>query len=56
MVSYKRVLKNVVPGNAEASELYRRVESGSMPKRGQPLDKEEVGAIRRWIDEGAMNN
>lgn len=49
----------VVPGNASASELIARVTSTDdelrMPPRDSkkpPLSDEQVGVLRRWIDEG----
>ena len=47
----------VVPGDADQSELIRRVISTDaeerMPPEGRPLSDEEVALLRRWIDEGA---
>lgn len=49
----------IVPGNASASELYVRVSSNDPDMRmppedeGEPLDDEEVTAVRRWIEQGA---
>lgn len=48
----------IVPGKAEASELYRRVvlPKGSdqiMPARGEPLSEVQVKSIRDWINQGA---
>jgi hypothetical protein len=48
----------VVPGDADASELVRRVslpadDEDVMPSQGEPLSKEEVETLRRWVDEGA---
>ena len=45
----------IVPGNAEASSLYRRVaglEQPSMPL-GTKLSESEAKTIKRWIDNGA---
>jgi len=47
---------DIIPGNAEASRLYRRIaglEQPSMPAQGNPLSAAEVAAVKRWIDEGA---
>ncbi|QEG35652.1 PSD1 and planctomycete cytochrome C domain-containing protein [Bythopirellula goksoeyrii] len=50
-------LQAIVPGDADASELFRRISSNDdserMPPEGKPLSLEEVAAIRQWIDEGA---
>ena len=47
----------VVPGDADASELIRRVASSDelerMPPEGPPMSAEGVRLLRRWIDEGA---
>jgi len=48
----------IVPGDAGASELLRRVTSTDpkvrMPQRGEPLDEREVALLRRWIEQGAQ--
>lgn len=48
----------VVPGDAGASELVRRITSTEdwerMPPEGEPLSAEEVETLRRWIDSGAV--
>jgi mono/diheme cytochrome c family protein len=47
---------DIVPGDAAASRLYRRVaglERPSMPAQAEPLPAEQIAAIRQWIDEGA---
>lgn len=52
-------LPTVVPGDAEASEMYVRITSDDpnivmpSPKHGPPLEPSEIELIRRWIDEGA---
>jgi hypothetical protein len=47
----------VVPGDAMAGELLRRVTSADleerMPPEGEPLKPEQVEALRRWIGDGA---
>lgn len=46
--------KVVHPGNADASELVRRVEAGEMPPQGRPkLGKDEVALLRQWVAAGA---
>ncbi len=49
--------KDIQPGNAAASELYRRVaglsEHARMPMGGK-LDPAEIDLIKRWIDGGAV--
>jgi mono/diheme cytochrome c family protein len=47
---------DIVPGDAAASRLYRRVaglERPSMPAQAEPLPAEQIAAIKQWIDEGA---
>jgi mono/diheme cytochrome c family protein len=47
---------DIVPGDGEASRLYRRVSGGerpAMPAQADPLTAEQVAAIKRWIDQGA---
>ena len=50
----------VVPGNALASELYRRIAGHArprMPFNGPPyLSDEEIAKIGLWIDQGARDN
>ena len=48
----------VVPGNAEKSDLYRRLtlpqsDDDRMPNEGDPLPKAQVELIRDWINQGA---
>ena len=59
--SYERVIGRkrpvIVPGNASASELVRRLESSDpqvrMPKGGERLAPEAIELVRNWIDSGA---
>ncbi len=48
----------IVPGDPDASPLYQRItlpadHEDVMPAKGEPLTAEEIGLIRRWIEEGA---
>ena len=50
----------IVPGSPEESELFKRVslpadDGDIMPPidAGDPLTQEQIGLIRRWIEEGA---
>ena len=47
----------VVAGEADSSEVYRRIiqtdEDLRMPQQDDPLAKEEIEAIRSWIQQGA---
>ena len=50
-------LAAVVPGKADASELYKRVTTSDpetrMPPKGEPLSAVETATLKRWIDAGA---
>lgn len=47
----------VVRGNADASEMIRRIVSNDpderMPLKGTPLNEKETRILKRWIEEGA---
>ncbi|MFO1460338.1 MAG: PSD1 and planctomycete cytochrome C domain-containing protein [Verrucomicrobiota bacterium] len=43
----------LVPGKPEQSLLFRRVESGEMPKRDKKLSAAEIAILRSWIASGA---
>jgi mono/diheme cytochrome c family protein len=47
----------VVPGQAEQSEILRRItaadEGERMPPEGKPLDARQIELVRQWIDQGA---
>ncbi|HTU17204.1 MAG TPA: PSD1 and planctomycete cytochrome C domain-containing protein [Gemmataceae bacterium] len=48
----------IVPGNAEASDLYQRISAAKdsaevMPPRGEPLSAAQAQLIRDWINQGA---
>ena len=49
--------KAIVPGNAKASELIKRLKHDDpelrMPLEAAPLNEEEIALISQWIDEGA---
>ena len=47
---------DLVPGDAGASRMYRRIaglEQPAMPAQSPALPPEQVAAIKQWIDEGA---
>ncbi len=51
-------LRAIVPGKADASELYRRIilaadAEGVMPARGDRLSAAQVATLRAWIEGGA---
>jgi cytochrome c553 len=64
LISRAAVLKGgdsgpaLVPGNAQASEIYRRISAAKgsdeiMPPRGEPLSAAQIQLIRAWINQGA---
>lgn len=53
MMSSKIFPPFIVPGNPEASSLYKVVRDGSMPKDSKPLSNYEIQAIYEWIKNGA---
>lgn len=48
----------IVPGDADASEMIKRLTSKDpeerMPYQHQPLPKEDIEILRKWIDQGAQ--
>ena len=50
----------VVPGDAESSILYKKIDGsgayGSNMPLGGSLSSTQIAIIRNWIDEGAKNN
>ncbi len=62
MESYETLLAGsqsgqvIIPGDANSSLLFEKIESGEMPKRGSDLTAEQIQLIQQWIDEGALNN
>ncbi len=50
--------KVIKPGNAAASELYRRIaglgDQARMPMGGKPLSTEQIALIKTWIEQGAQ--
>jgi len=52
--TYAAVLREVTPGNPEASPLYLSVTVGSMPKNGTRLSTPELDLLRQWILAGAL--
>ena len=52
----------VVPGDSASSLLFLKVSSDNppvgvrMPQFSPPLSEAEIGLIRDWIDQGALNN
>ncbi len=49
--------KAIVPGQSDKSEMIARVSSSDadtrMPPTGEPLSKEQIALLTRWIDQGA---
>ncbi|MFM7328593.1 MAG: DUF1549 domain-containing protein, partial [Bacteroidota bacterium] len=48
----------IIPGDADHSEVIRRITAHDpedrMPYKEEPLSKEQIDLIRRWIDQGAQ--
>ncbi len=52
-------LYRVLPGNADSSVLYRKVSGtscGARMPQGGILSGQEIGLVRDWINQGALNN
>ncbi len=47
---------NIVPFNANGSNLYQRVLSNNMPQGGPALTSTQKQLIQDWINQGALNN
>jgi hypothetical protein len=48
-------IPNVIPGNADSSKLYQRIDYGEMPPSA-PLDNMKSATIRNWVNKGAKDN
>jgi len=52
--------KRVVPSDSEQSILYKKIDGssayGSNMPLGGSLSQTEINLVKRWIDEGALNN
>jgi uncharacterized membrane protein len=46
----------IVAGDAANSKLVQSIQSGKMPKRGNPLTADQVQLFVNWVNAGAMNN
>ena len=59
MASYVELMRGtdggrvVLPGNGEGSRIYQVIEEGDMPRGGGRVTDEELGVLKKWIDEGA---
>jgi hypothetical protein len=63
MPSYNNVMNHqprlVNPGSSNNSLLVQRIDgrlSPRMPYNSQPLTTNQISGIKKWIDEGALNN
>jgi hypothetical protein len=45
----------VIANDADGSELYKQIASGSMPP-GNPLPQDQIDLVKKWINDGALNN
>jgi WD40 repeat protein len=43
----------LMPGKSAESNLVNLIEDGTMPQDADPLSKQEIAVIRKWIDTGA---
>ncbi len=43
----------IMPGKSADSNLVNLIEDGTMPQDADPLSKDEIAVIRKWIDTGA---
>lgn len=57
MLDRNRLVKRrkIVPGKSVESVLFRQVKTGTMPKGDEPLSKDELDTLKRWIDGGAID-
>jgi cytochrome c553 len=46
----------IQPGNAQESELFQKISTGSMPRGGSKLSDIEIQIITDWINAGAIDN
>lgn len=46
----------IAPGDPDGSYLFDQIESGKMPKKGDPLTPTQIAVIRAWIEAGALDN
>lgn len=50
---YGSVIK---PGDPDGSYLFDQIATGKMPKRGDSLTTAQIETVRRWIEQGALDN
>ena len=60
-IRHQAIQSVIVPGDAEASELVRRISSSDTEQQMPPVDSrrprlnaEQIALVRRWIEEGAQ--
>jgi hypothetical protein len=57
LYDYAHIIQQVEPGNPDGSDLYDELFDGMPPAdAGGPLSATEKDMIRRWIEQGALNN
>jgi len=56
--SYDSVMNSqvITPSDAQNSRLVIAVESGLMPRSGDPLTADQIQTITNWVNAGAPNN
>jgi hypothetical protein len=51
--SYNGIVKGVVPGDPDNSQIVRAIRSGSMPKKRSKLSQAEIDLVAEWTKNGA---
>ena len=56
--SYDSVMNSqvITPSDAQNSRLIQAVQSGRMPRSGEPLTADQIQTIANWVNAGAQNN
>lgn len=57
LTTYSNIMKQVVPGNATSSKLYKDIANGKMPPPPMaPWTSAQKTKLQKWINQGAKNN
>lgn len=57
LYDYAHIMQQIEPGDPDGSDLYDELFNGMPPSdAGGPLSASEKDLIRRWIEQGAINN
>lgn len=56
--SYNALLNGgyVIPSNAEGSPLYQSLIGNPQMPPGAPLSQDKIDLVKKWINDGALNN